>query len=104
MAARTKTTKSTKKPVKKVSKKPTKKAAQRSTREYKTLHVSKAKQPFLSFKFTRQTLYWTILVAFVIVMQLWILKAQNDVVQTTDQLQLQLQMNTPVTPAKVTPK
>ena len=80
----------TKKPTKKPVSKGTKKVASKATGHYKTLHVARPKQPFMSFKITKQTLYWTILVAFVIVMQLWILAAQYDVVQTTDELQQQI--------------
>jgi hypothetical protein len=41
---------------------------------------------FLEFKISRQTVYWTILVSFIILMQLWILKTQFEVIQVTDSI------------------
>ena len=81
----------TKKPV---AKKPvTKKkvtAKKQSVKALQSFKVSQPQQPFFEFKISRQTIYWTILVAFIIVMQLWILKVQLDVMQVTDTLNQQI--------------
>ena len=41
--------------------------------------------PFTSFKITRQTVYWLILVCVIIFAQLWILKTQYEVIYLLDQ-------------------
>lgn len=52
----------------------------------KTLRISRSAQPFMTTRVTRQTAYWSILLAFILVMQLWILKIQLDVIQITDSI------------------
>lgn len=73
----------------------TKKTASKSTRAKKpamrSFHVSADDQAFSSFRITRQTVYWIILVAFIIFVQLWILKLQIEVVTLIDAQQAQLQ-------------
>ena len=39
---------------------------------------------FKSFRVTRQTIYWTILLSFIMVTQLWILKIQLDIAEITN--------------------
>lgn len=77
----------TKKPVKKATKAPAKKrtssAATKKSAELKSFKVYRDNN-FLQFKISRQTVYWTILVSFIILMQLWILKTQFEVMQATD--------------------
>lgn len=43
-------------------------------------------QDFRSFKVTRQTVYWSILLAVIIVTQLWILKIQMEIAELTNSL------------------
>lgn len=79
----------TKKPVAKkapVKKAPTKKASVKkstskkaTTSELRSFRVAKNQPPFTSFKITKQTVYWIILVSFIIFAQLWIIKLQIDV-------------------------
>lgn len=80
-AAKTVAKKTTKKPIKRgVSKKssPSKKVvAMRSFRVYKDT------EPFTRVGFSKQTVYWTILLTFIIVTQLWILKIQLDIANLT---------------------
>lgn len=66
----------TKKPLKKTTHKASvsKKAA-----PMKSFRVYKDVKPFTTFKITRQTLYWAILLVFIIATQLWILKVQLDI-------------------------
>lgn len=52
--------------------------------EPKSFTLAKDQPPFTSFKFTKQTLYWTILLAFIAITQLWILKIQMDIAELTD--------------------
>lgn len=71
-----KAVKTTKKPpVKKASVK--KNSAKRVT--MRSFHVSRDSEEFNSFRITRQTIYWIILVSFIIFAQLWILKLQVEI-------------------------
>ncbi len=42
--------------------------------------------PFTSTKFTMQTFYWIVILAFIVVLQLWIIKLQTDVGNLTNAL------------------
>lgn len=88
-AARTSTkTASVKKaPAKKLVSK--KVSAKRS--EMKSFHLSREERAFMDTQVTRQTLYWIILVAFIIFVQLWILKLHIEVATILDAQQQQLQ-------------
>lgn len=77
-------------PVKKkaTAKKTTSKAA--SAASMKSFRVSRDEHSFTNFQITRQTVYWIILVAFIIFVQLWILKLQLEVAILIDAQQAQL--------------
>lgn len=45
----------------------------------RSFKVTRDQPPFTTFKITRQTVYWVILVAFIVFVQLWILKLQMEV-------------------------
>lgn len=74
-------------PVKKTSAKkaPAKKTSAKKAAGYNSFKVSSSQTPFRNFRVTRQTVYWVVLVAFIIFAQLWILKLQIDVAQIIDQ-------------------
>jgi len=57
---------------------------------YKSFKVSQNASPFTSFRVTRQTFYWIILVAFIIFVQLWILKLHIEVAALLEQQQIEL--------------
>lgn len=59
--------------------------------EMRSFHVAKDVPPFATFHVTRQTLYWTILVAFIVFAQLWILSLQVEVATLLDAQQVQLE-------------
>lgn len=83
--------KTAKKPAKKTSsKKPTARHASTKASELKSFRVAKEKN-FFSFKISIQTVYWTILVLVIIVLQLLIINAQLSVANTNDELSRQLQ-------------
>lgn len=87
----------------------TKKATSRATAVKKTTKSTKARKPrilkadrqsfrivkedvpFTSFRITRQTVYWVILVAFIVFAQLWIINLQVQVASLLDAQQTQLQ-------------
>lgn len=58
------------------AKKRTSKANSASLRSFK---VAQNQPAFTTFKITRQTVYWIILVAFIVFVQLWIIKLQVEV-------------------------
>ena len=74
-------------PAKTVARKAThKKATSKKAAQMKSFHVYKDDQSFNSFRVTRQTVYWTILLLFIIAMQLWLLKVQMDIADLTNAL------------------
>lgn len=72
------------------SKKVSTKATQ-STASVRSFHKAKEELPFTTFRVTRQTLYWVILVSFIIFAQLWIINLQVEVATLLDAQQAQLQ-------------
>lgn len=68
-----------------VTKKPSHSSKKRSssartkTPEYKSFQIAKDTQKFNDFRITKQTVYWVILICFIIFVQLWILKLQIEV-------------------------
>lgn len=61
-----------------------------ATPEMRSFHVAKDVPPFTTFKVTRQTLYWVILVSFIVFAQLWIISLQVEVASLLDAQQAQL--------------
>jgi len=79
-------------PVKKASvkKKTTSKRASAKATEMRSFHISRDTSNFKSFQITRQTVYWIILLAFIIFVQLWILKLQIEVTTLIEAQQQEL--------------
>jgi hypothetical protein len=81
-----------KKPVKKSTptRKPVaKKAVSRKRKEeMKSFKLYKSDENFSEFRFTKQTLYWTILLGFIAFTQLWILKVQLEIAEITNAIVL----------------
>lgn len=65
-------------------KKTTRKKAAAKTVPMRSFRVHQDTKPFTNFHITRQTIYWILLLAFVVVMQLWILKIQLDIALLTN--------------------
>lgn len=59
--------------------------------ETRSFRVAKAEGSFTDFRITRQTVYWIILIAFIIFAQLWILKLQIEVATLLDAQATELQ-------------
>lgn len=68
------------------TKKASRKHSSKKSMKMESFKVAKDVPPFRTFKFTKQTLYWTILMAVIVVFQLWILKLQMDIAAVTDAL------------------
>lgn len=64
------------------------KSAKQNIRSFK---LATDNEPFTSLRITRQTVYWIILVSFIIFAQLWIIKLQIDVATLIDSQQASLQ-------------
>lgn len=62
-----------------------------ASNEMRSFRVAKDNLPFTTFQITRQTIYWVILVAFIIFAQLWIINLQVEVASLLDTQQAQLQ-------------
>lgn len=81
-----------KKPVKKSTpaRKPVaKKAVSRKKKEeMKSFKLYKSDENFTEFRFTKQTLYWSILLGFIAFTQLWILKVQLEIAEITNAIVL----------------
>jgi len=56
----------------------------------KSFKLSKNPGPFLSARITRQTVYWSILLIIVLILEIWILNIQLDVIELTDSINNQL--------------
>ena len=71
---------------KKTTKRTTRTASKKHTAPMRSFRVEKEQTPFTSFKVTRQTFYWVVLLLVIIATQLWILKLQMDISHLTDLL------------------
>ena len=65
----------------------TKKASAKTTQAVRSFRLSPNEPDFRTFKITRQTVYWVIIVSFIIFMQLWILSLQ---IETSNYIEQQL--------------
>lgn len=80
-----------KKPVARKTTAPRKKTTKAaSAPKMRSFHVSQNNPPFTSFQVTRQTLYWVILVSFIVFAQLWIISLQVEVAALLEAQQVQL--------------
>lgn len=78
-----------------VKKSPTKKTVVKKSATKKTearsFRVAPSESAFTDFRITRQTVYWIILIAFIVFAQLWILKLQIEVATLLDVQATELQ-------------
>jgi hypothetical protein len=44
----------------------------------KSFRVGKEPKPFMTFRITGQTIYWSILLAYIMALSLWVLKIYTD--------------------------
>lgn len=66
-----------------------KKPRAKKEKPMRTLRISRNDRPFITTRITKQTVYWSILLIFIMVMQLWILNIQLDVIKLTDSIFVQ---------------
>lgn len=72
------------------AKKTTAKKGSAAAASMKSFQVAKPADSFSTFRITRQTVYWIILVAFIVFAQLWILKLQIEVATLIEAQQAQI--------------
>lgn len=77
---------------KKVAKRPAavKVARKAKTSAVKSFAITSEKKPFVSFKVTDQTIYWSVLLAYILLLSLWILKIQIDTQSIIDKISISL--------------
>lgn len=73
-----------------------KKTTSRKPKEpkYETFKVASSDMPFMSFRVTQQTFYWTLLLIVVLLVQVWVLSMQIDVTNLINQVENQLSSGT----------
>ena len=72
-----------------VAKKTTaKKTAAPKVEVMKSFRLSK-NPAFVSLRITRQTVYWSVLLIFILILQIWILNMQLDIIDITESLSVQ---------------
>lgn len=90
MVAKKPANKTVKKVVSKAKAPVRKRSTSKKAAEMKSFRLYKeSPQDFRSFKVTRQTVYWSILLTVIIVTQLWILKIQMEIAELTNSLIVQ---------------
>lgn len=62
--------------------------------KYETFKVASSDMPFMSFKLTQQTFYWTLLLIVVLLVQVWVLSMQIDVTNLLNQVETQMTSTT----------
>lgn len=48
--------------------------------------IAKPNEPFMTFKFTEQTVYWVILLALIAILFMWVLRIQIDTLRTVNNI------------------
>jgi hypothetical protein len=64
-------------------------AKKQKVQQMKSFRIYKNEANFTEFRLTRQTLYWTILLGFIVITQLWILKVQLEIAEITNSIIVQ---------------
>lgn len=77
--------KSVKKVAKKVVKSPAKSKGGKAVNP-KSFHLLRESDKFVSFKFTKQTVYWIVLLAYIVFMDIWISNAQVNALMLVNSL------------------
>lgn len=58
-----------------------KKLSNKKTPKLKSFQVSKSDAPFMTFKITEQTVYWTILLSLITILFIWVINIQFEAVR-----------------------
>lgn len=68
--------------------KTTSRVSKAKTPVVRSFRVSPSPQPFFTFRVTKQTVYWILLLLVIVALQLWIIKLQLDIAVLSDSLLL----------------
>lgn len=69
---------------------PKKVAVRKKSAKLESFKITQSELPFLTFKITQQTFYWTILLIFVLIVQVWVLNLQLDVTDLLNSVEQQI--------------
>jgi hypothetical protein len=73
---------------KKTTKRTSKRTSSSRSQQMRSFRIERDTIPFTSTKITHQTGYWIILLAVIVVLQLWILQVQMEIASITELLLL----------------
>ncbi|HZJ34754.1 MAG TPA: hypothetical protein VFD55_01935 [Candidatus Angelobacter sp.] len=59
-----------------------------NTPKFKSFKVHKNVKPFVQFRVTEQTVYWSVLLIFILMLALWILSIQLNIDETINNIRL----------------
>lgn len=71
-----------------------KKSRSKAVVAMKSFKLSRNDRPFMTTHITKQTVYWSVLLIYVMLLQIWILNIQLDVIAVTDSLSISTQNTT----------
>jgi hypothetical protein len=71
---------------KKTTKRTTKRTSSSRSKQMRSFRIEKDTIPFTSTKITHQTGYWVLLLAVIVVLQMWILQVQMEIANITQLL------------------
>lgn len=63
-----------------------KKIIKKKNQQYKSFKLSKDKEKFSSFHITQQTIYWIILLVYIVAMDLWVFSVQTNTLSIFDSI------------------
>lgn len=68
------------------AKKPAIKSTVRSSKNTRAIGGEYTERPFLTFRLTRQTLYWSLLCALILALGIWVMTINDKVMRIYDQI------------------
>jgi hypothetical protein len=63
-----------------------KKKVSKKSAELKSFEIGKESKPFMTFRVTDQTIYWSILFIYILVLSIWVLNIQLDTMHILDSI------------------
>jgi len=69
-------------------KKTTVSAKSKKSAEFESFHLGKEKTPFMTFRITDQTIYWSILLIYIMLLVLWISNIQLETLRIIENIKI----------------
>jgi len=63
-----------------------KKRTSKKSAKMESFKLSKSKTPFVSFKITKQTIYWAVLLTLIFILFIWVLNIQIDTIRAVNNI------------------